>query len=74
MQKLSQEEKADLLELLITDTENTLTATGEKAMITMKLGYKTGYQMSIGENKQWSNCTRDTLLEAMQAYLKGEFD
>jgi hypothetical protein len=72
--RLSQEEKSDLLTLLIADCEASLQAVGEKGMITMKLGYKSGYQVSIGVNKEWSNVTRPTLLEAIHAYLKGEFD
>ncbi len=74
MSKLSQEEKALLLESLVADSEESLTAMGKKAIVSLKLGYRNGYQVSIGEGKDWSNVTRPTLLEAIQAYLKGEFD
>jgi hypothetical protein len=72
--RLSQEEKSDLLTEMVADFETTLQAMGKKSMISLKLGYKNGYQVSIGEGKEWSNVTRPTLLEAILSFLKGEFD
>jgi hypothetical protein len=71
---LDAESIATLFTEFLLDSENTLTAMGNKAMISLKLGYKSGYQVSIGEGKEWSNVTRETLLDAFVDYLKGEFD
>jgi hypothetical protein len=65
---------ATLFTEFLLDSETTLTAMGKKAMITMKLGYKSGFQVSIGEGKEWTNVTRETLLDAVVDYLKGEGD
>lgn len=74
LQKQSTGDKASLLEALISDLEQTLTAQGKEARINFKLGYKAGYQMSIGIGKDWSNVSRETVYDCIVAYLEGEFD
>jgi hypothetical protein len=71
---LDAEAIATLFTEFLLDSESTLTAMGKTAMISLKLGYKSGFQISIGSGKEWSNVTRDTLIEAAVDYLKGEFD
>jgi hypothetical protein len=59
---------------LILDFETTLQQIGVKGMISLKLGYKSGYQLSLGQNKEYSNINRATLIECLEAYLVGDWD
>jgi hypothetical protein len=68
------EENASLFKALILDLENTLTQLGKSGIIMLKAGLKSGYQLSLGVNKEYSNISRPTLIECVEAYLLGEFD
>lgn len=61
---------------LIEDFETTLKNSGKDAMISLKLGYKSGYQLSLKPNKtsMWFNVSAPTVIECVEKYLKGEFD
>jgi hypothetical protein len=74
LQTQSTGDKASLLEALISDIEQTLTAQGKEARINFKLGYRAGYQLSIGIGKEWSNVSRETVFDCIVAYLEGDFD
>jgi hypothetical protein len=68
------EENANLFKALILDFESTLQQLGKAGIITLKVGYKTGFQLSLGVNKEYSNVSRSTVLECLEAYLMGDFD
>lgn len=68
--------KSELLTALIADLEATLRVSGKDAMISVKLGYKTGFQMSYkaGKTSSWLNVNRATMLDCIKAWLEGDFD
>lgn len=61
---------------LLEDIETTLQNSGKDCMISIKLGYKSGYQLSLKPNKtaMWYNVSGETLLDCIDQYLLGEFD
>jgi len=71
---LDAERSASLLRALILDLETTLQQLGKSGIITLKTGYKSGFQVSLGVNKEYSNVSKPTLLECLEAYLLGDFD
>ena len=71
---LDAERSASIFKALILDLESTLQALGKTGIITLKVGYRTGFQLSLGANKEYSNINKLTLLECFEAYLVGEFD
>jgi len=68
------EENASLFKALILDLEDTLQKLGKSGIITIKAGYKSGFQLSLGVNKEYSNISKPTIIECIEAYLMGEFD
>lgn len=71
---LDAERLASTFKALILDLESTLQALGKSGIITLKVGYKSGFQLSLGANKEYSNINKPTLLECLEAYLIGEFE
>lgn len=61
---------------LLEDIETTLANSGKDAMISIKLGYKSGFQLSLKTSKtgMWYNISAPTLIEAIKTYLEGDFD
>jgi hypothetical protein len=73
---MGEAEAKGLLIALVEDIETTLQNSGKDGMISLKLGYKSGYQVSLKTSKtgMWYNVSCPTLLDCFNQYLQGEFD
>jgi hypothetical protein len=73
---MGEAEAKALLAAFLEDIESLLTSAGKDAMISIKLGYKNGYQLSLktGKTSMWYNISAPTLVDCINLYLQGEFD
>jgi len=73
---LSEAEGKGLILALVQDFETTLQNSGKDAIISLKLGYKAGYQLSLKTSKtsMWYNVSGTTIAECFGRYLEGDFD